>query len=127
MTPEAAAFLEKSEEFLAKAHSMLAGGWADEAGRAAYLAGFHAAQAFIFERSGKLLKTHAGVQTEFARLVKADTGFTTELRRFLGRAFNLKKVADYETGLAAVVSVAQAEAAMATARRFRATVVSLIH
>ena len=32
----------------------------DEAGRAAYLAGFHAAQALISERTGRVAKTHDG-------------------------------------------------------------------
>jgi uncharacterized protein (UPF0332 family) len=62
MKPESAAFLQKSGEFLAKAQSMLDHGWPDEAGRAAYLAGFQASQALIFERSGRVLKTHSGVQ-----------------------------------------------------------------
>jgi uncharacterized protein (UPF0332 family) len=45
----------------------------DAASRNAYLAGFHAAQAFIFERHGKVLKTHKGVQMEFLRLTKNDS------------------------------------------------------
>jgi uncharacterized protein (UPF0332 family) len=43
---------------------------ADEAGRAAYLAGLHAAQALIFENTGKVIKRHRGVQRELARLMK---------------------------------------------------------
>ena len=39
---------------------MAVGGAGDEAGRAAYLAGFQAAQGLPF-------KTHKGVQSEFAR------------------------------------------------------------
>ena len=35
----------------------------DEAGRAAYLAGLHAAKAFIFESTGKAIKSHKGVPT----------------------------------------------------------------
>jgi uncharacterized protein (UPF0332 family) len=62
-----------------------------------------AAQALIFERIGRALKTHSGVQTEFARLAKNDTAFPAELRHFLGRSYNLKQVADYETGSGAVV------------------------
>jgi uncharacterized protein (UPF0332 family) len=85
MNPESAAFLQESGEFLAKAQSILDHGWPDEAGRRAYLAGFHAAPALIFERSGRMLKTHSGVPTEFARLAKNDTAFAMELRRFLGR------------------------------------------
>jgi uncharacterized protein (UPF0332 family) len=126
MKPESAAFLQKSGEFLAKAQSMLDHGWPDEAGRAAYLAGFHAAQALIFEHSGRVL-THSGVQTEFARFAKNDPAFATELRRFFGRSYNLKQVANYETGPGAVVSASQAEAALATANLLVATVTRLIH
>ena len=104
---------------------MLDMGWPDEAGRAAYLAGFHAAQALIFERAGSLVKTHSGVQTQFAQLVKDDPGFPVELRRFLGRAYNLKEVADYETGSAANVTNSQARTALAAAR-FVAAVADLI-
>lgn len=45
----------------------------------ACLAGFHAAQAFIFERTGKSVKTHKGVQTELHRLTRADPGFAAVL------------------------------------------------
>lgn len=126
MKPESALFLRKSQEFLDKARGMLDQGWADEAGRAAYLAGFHAAQALIFERSGRLLKTHSGVQTEFALLMKDEPVFDAELRRFLGRAYNLKEAADYEVGSGRVVSPARAESALAVAQRFVAALTQLI-
>jgi hypothetical protein len=45
LKPETAAFLTKAREFLDKAKDMPADDWPDEAGRAAYLAGLHAAQA----------------------------------------------------------------------------------
>jgi uncharacterized protein (UPF0332 family) len=54
MTPEAAAFMLKAREFLAKARD-LSEHWPDEAGRASYLAAFHAAQAAIFENGGKIV------------------------------------------------------------------------
>ena len=55
MKSETAAFLRKSREFLAKARNQLdVMHYADEAGRAAYLAGLHAAQALIFERTSKI-------------------------------------------------------------------------
>jgi uncharacterized protein (UPF0332 family) len=85
---------------------MLAQQWPDEAGRAAYLAGFHAAQAFLFESSDRTPKSHSGMQTEFARQVKDNAQFPLELRRFLGRAYTLKEIADYKTGPAAEVTVA---------------------
>lgn len=84
----------------------------------AYLAGFHAAQALLFESSGKVFKTHRGVQTEFARLTKDDPRFDMELRAFLGRAYNLKVIADYETVEGSEVLPESAEAAIQTARRF---------
>ena len=37
----------------------------EDAGRAAYLAAFHAAQALIYERENRSLKTHRGVQSEW--------------------------------------------------------------
>ncbi len=98
MKPESAAFLAKSREFLGKAPGMLDHQWPDEAGRAAYLAGLHAAQALIFESTGKVVKSHRGVHRELGRLTKHEPRFDTELRAFLGRAYNLKAIADYETG-----------------------------
>jgi hypothetical protein len=59
-------------------------------GRTAYLAGFHAAQGFIFERMGKAFKTQKGVQIEFLRLTKDDPRFSSDLRSFLSQAYNLK-------------------------------------
>ncbi len=97
---------------------MLAAGFTDEAGRAAYLAGYHAAQGLIFQREDKVFKTHNGVQGEFARLVKEDPHFDSGLRAFLGRAYNLKAVADYESGPGSKVSYAQATEAIKAAGRF---------
>jgi hypothetical protein len=65
--------------------------WPDETGRAAYLAGLHAARAFIFETTGEVTKSHRRAQNEFRRLVKDDPRVDMELRAFLGRTFNLKK------------------------------------
>jgi uncharacterized protein (UPF0332 family) len=96
--PEASAFLDKARDFLLKAKDMLADDWPDEAGRAVYLAGLHAAQAVIVERTGKVIKRHRGVQNELRRLTNDDPRFDLELRAFLGRAYNFKAIADYETG-----------------------------
>jgi uncharacterized protein (UPF0332 family) len=53
VTPEAARFLEKARTLLDHADTMLSVNLNDDAGRTAYLAGFHAAQALIFEHLGK--------------------------------------------------------------------------
>jgi uncharacterized protein (UPF0332 family) len=124
--PEAAAFLDKAREFLAKAEDMLADGWPDEAGRAGYLAGLHAAQALIVERTGRVIKRHRGVQSELRRLTKDEARFDLELRAFLGRAYNLKAIADYETGPGSRVSTESARAAIATAHRFVECVAGLL-
>jgi hypothetical protein len=48
----------------------------DEAGHAAYLAGFHAAEALISERTGKLARTHDSVNIRF-HLLRIPTATTT--------------------------------------------------
>jgi uncharacterized protein (UPF0332 family) len=63
VTPQAALFLEKARKLLVEADTMLSVNLNEAAGRTAYLAGFHVAEALIFERLGKVLKTHNGVQT----------------------------------------------------------------
>lgn len=118
MKPETSAFFAKATELLDRAPALLAKGFVEEAGRAAYLAGFHAAQALIFEKQGRILKTHSGVQTEFARLAKNEATIDAESRAFLGRAYNLKVVADYETGPEANITSTQAIGAIASAGRF---------
>ena len=90
----------------------------EAAGRTAYLAGFHAAQALIFEISGHTYKSHSGVHGEFSRLVKDDPRVDGQLRAFLGRTYSLKAIADYETGPAAHISAEDAREAIDTARRF---------
>ena len=52
MTPETA-HLAKAHRLLQEAEAMLTIRLNDAAGRTAYLAGFHAAQAFISEKTGR--------------------------------------------------------------------------
>ncbi len=96
MSPEAAAFLAKAHECLAKADGML-DRWPDEAGRAADLAGRHAAQALIVERTGSVTKSHKGVQRELARLTKHTPDLSRGLTAFPGRTYSLKVIADYDS------------------------------
>ena len=118
MTPEAARFLQKAQAHLERAGVMLGVGLREDAGRAAYLACFHAAQAFIFEKTGKVLKSHNGVQTEFMRLSKDDKLFAPDLRVFLSQAYNLKAIADYETGPGSEITTERAAGAVEMARLF---------
>ena len=119
MTPETAEHLDKAREYLTKARNLLdVMHYNDEAGRAAYLAGLHAAQALISERTGRVVKTHDGVNSQFNLLTRGVPRVDAELRRFLPHAYDLKAVADYEAGPGSIVPLERVEAAIATARRF---------
>jgi uncharacterized protein (UPF0332 family) len=124
--PETALFLQKSHELLERADTMMGVGLTDDAGRAAYLAGLHAAQALIFETIGRVFKRHSGVQREFSRLVKDDPRVDTGLRAFLSRTYQLKAIADYLTGPGSHVSEETAREAIQTARRLIECVAGLI-
>jgi uncharacterized protein (UPF0332 family) len=56
MKPETARFVEFAHDMLRRAGRMSSIDLHDDAGRAAYLACFHVAQAVIFERGGRVLK-----------------------------------------------------------------------
>jgi uncharacterized protein (UPF0332 family) len=105
---------------------MLAMKFDDAAGRSAYLAGFHDAQALISEKTGRAVKTHKGVRVELHRLTKDDPRLDAELRSFLGRTYNLKAIADYETGPRSEVSPELTTQAVETSRRFVAQMVGLV-
>lgn len=126
MKPQSAAFLRKSHQLLDHADTMLRVDLVEDAGRTAYLAGLHAAQAFIFETTGQIFKRHATVHSEFGRLAKDNARFDAELRAFLPHTYKLKAIADYEAGPGSTVSLETARTAIATARRFVECVASLI-
>jgi uncharacterized protein (UPF0332 family) len=65
VTPEADRILQKAEKRLERGHVMIGVGLNEDAGRAAYLAVCHAAQAVIFERTGKVVKTHRAFKANF--------------------------------------------------------------
>ncbi len=111
-------FLAKAVKLLNEADTMLSVDLNEAAGRSAYLAGFHAAQALLFERLGKVLKTHAGVHAEFLRLTRDDPRLDADLRVFLSRSYNLKAIADYETDPETGVTSTRAADAIATGRHF---------
>jgi uncharacterized protein (UPF0332 family) len=126
LTPEAERYLDKARQCVAHARAILAIEIGDDAGRAAYLGGFHAAQAFIFERTGRVAKTHKGVHSQFLKLAGGEPRIPVELRRFLRQAYDLKTVADYEVGQDAVVPVQEAKVAIETAARFIETVAAVL-
>jgi uncharacterized protein (UPF0332 family) len=95
---QTAAYLEKARELLDQADAIFSVRLYEPAGRTAYLAGFHAAQALIFETGGRVYKSHGGLRGEFSRLVRNDLRVDDHNRAFLGRTYNLKGIADYLTG-----------------------------
>ena len=118
MTPETGYFLDKARKLLTEAEAILAINLYDVAGRTAYLAGFHAAQALISERTGRAVKTHKGVHAELHRLTRDNPSFDPELQSFLSRNYDLKAIADYEIGPEAEVSADRARLAVLQAKRF---------
>jgi uncharacterized protein (UPF0332 family) len=118
MTPEALAYLTKARQSLNEARIVLANDLAEAAGRAAYLAAFHAAQAYIFDTTGKAAKTHTGVRSEFARLAKDEARLGPQLSAFLARAYTLKTVADYAIGDHVGITLDEASAAIVEALAF---------
>ena len=126
MKPEAQSYLDKARQSLAHARAILEIELGDDSGRAAYLAALHAAQALIFERTGRVAKTHRGVHVQFLKLVAGEPSVDTELRRFLAEGYKLKAIADYEVGPEAVVPLQEAAAAIGTATRFVEAVAELL-
>ncbi len=124
--PEAKDYLDRARLLLKEARAVAAIKLLEATGRAAYLAAFHAAQAFIFDRTGKIAKTHTGVRSEFARLAKDDPRIDRTFPTFLARAYNLKTAADYAVGLEAAVTLGEAEEAIETAARFIACITTLL-
>jgi uncharacterized protein (UPF0332 family) len=64
--PEAASYLDKARTLLAEAEAMLGIHLNEAAGRTAYLAGFHAAQAFVFQQTGRARKRTAACIPNFS-------------------------------------------------------------
>lgn len=126
MTPEAKEHLDKARRCLTRARTILAAGVGEDAGRNAYLAAFHAAQALIAERTGKDPKTHRGVHTQFARLTRNEPRLGRELRQFLPQAYDIKSIADYGLGPDTDVPLDRARAAIDTAEQFVARVTELL-
>jgi uncharacterized protein (UPF0332 family) len=62
MTPQAAALMESAGLSLSEARRILEINIPRQAARLAYYAQFHAAQALVFERTGKVAKTHKGIR-----------------------------------------------------------------
>ncbi len=118
--------LARAAQDLTEARMVLAIGLSRSAARAAYYAAFHAAEAFIFERSSKIAKTHKGVRAEFSRLLRAESLAEPELTAFLSEGYGYKEIADYSFGERAEITRESAGQAIEAAKGFVARVEALI-
>jgi uncharacterized protein (UPF0332 family) len=102
--PETEDYLHKAHHCLVCARTIAAAGVPEVAAREAYLAVYHAAEAYIFERTGKAAKTHRGVRSQFNRLARQEPGIEREFLTFLAEGYEFKTTADYGIGPAPVRS-----------------------
>jgi uncharacterized protein (UPF0332 family) len=124
--PVAAAYLATAHDDLREAGMIAALPLAKAAALSAYYAVFHAAEALIFERTGKVVKTHSGVRSEFSRVLKDAAGEDATLGRVLNKGYGYKDLADYGTGRNRTVSDEDAAAMIADAARFVDRVAELV-
>src|ERR1700731_2705089 len=127
MKPETADYLAKARTTLADAQKIAALPLPHVAAREAYLAVFHAAEAYIFEQTGKVAKTHRGARSEFSRLARAEPRIGRDLITFLGTAYQFKTRADYAVGSTATpITPTEATATIATTARFIDTITQVL-
>ncbi len=124
MKPEASDYLATARRHLTYARRTLSPDQAPIAAREAYMTAFHAAQALIFERTGKAAKTHNGVRSRFHELTQHEPRLPRSLRSFLSTGFALKSSADYSSS--EVPTFDQATEAVALAEAFLHAVESVI-
>jgi uncharacterized protein (UPF0332 family) len=117
--PEAADYLDKARSCLADAQQIATLPLPHIAAREAYLAVYNAAEAYVFEFTGRPAKTHRGLRATFSRLVKDEPRVDQSYITFLAKAYEYKSIADYSTGTASrAISVEDATLAIATAGHF---------
>jgi uncharacterized protein (UPF0332 family) len=97
------------------------------AAREAYLAAYHAAEGYIFEQTGRTVKTHRGLRAAFSRLARSEPRIALEYLTFLARAYELKSIADYSVGpTTRPITADDATRAIETAERFIDTITDLL-
>ena len=122
MKPETADCLAKARECLDGAKKIAGLPLPQVAAREAYLATFHAAEAYIFEQTGRTIKTHRGLRSTFSRLARSEPRLVPEYLTFLARAYELKSIADYSVGpTVRPITAVDAARAIQTAERAKPT------
>jgi len=59
--------------------------------REAYFPAYHAAAAYLFERTGRTAKTHRGLRSEFARLARNESRIDRSIWRFLPKHMSINR------------------------------------
>ncbi len=126
MTPAAGQSLAAAHRSLADGEVILGVRIPRVAAREAYMAAFHAAEALVVEKTGKAVKTHAGLRTEFARLAQATDRIERWMTTFLANGSRFKSLSDYDVTQETPITVANAEALIAEARTFVARIGELL-
>lgn len=126
MKAEAADYLAKARECLDAAQKIIVVPLPQVAAKEDYLAAYHAAHAFAFERTGQVVKSHTGMRTMFARTAKADRRIDRTFASLLARAYKFKEVADYGVGSQGIVTVQEAQEVIDIAARFVDTITRLL-
>ncbi len=98
----------------------------DVAAREAYLAVYHAAEAYIVEQTSKAVKTHRDARSQLNRLAQHER-IGSEFLTFLAEGYKFKTIADYGIGSATgAISAADATWAIDTADRFIDVIAQLL-
>jgi uncharacterized protein (UPF0332 family) len=110
--------LKKARTALFEAGVMSMHDLTGQAARMAYIAQFQAARALIFERTGRMPKTHNGVKAVFSDLARAEAGLPRSLSRNMAAAYKFKETVDYALGNELGVSQEDATDAIKAAEEF---------
>ena len=90
-------------------------------------AAYHAAEAYIFEQTGRPAKTHRGLRSQFSNLARQEVGIDRGFLTFLAEGYQLKAIADYGIGSEiGTISAGDAETPISTAAKFVDAIAGLI-
>lgn len=125
MTLEAAEALARAHQHLSDAEAIRGLHIGHIAAREAYLAAFHAAAAFIHQRTGRPVKIHTGLRTVSARLAKDEPRLDPAFTQFLANACDLKALAEHADRPPLRIAAEDADEATGTAERSIAAIAAL--
>ena len=86
----------------------------------AYLALFHAAMAYLFQKRSERAKTHSGVHSRFSAAAKEDPALGSDMGRFLAQSYEYKQ--DHDYGQAVALTRIEAQAMLERAEAFFARI-----